>query len=181
MKKRIAVLAVIATACVAPALAIFGVGDIVYDPTNFEEAVKQLLQMEQQYAQLVQTYQMVRSQYEQMIWMAQKDPVNMVARYRALATPWQNSSATNTYGTTAAWVRSINSGLGMLDGYAKATQPLGAYGAALGNIPADQLDRVKTTYATVELTDGANLAALATLCQLPGNATPLETATPNLA
>ncbi len=164
----------------APALAIFGVGDIVYDPTNFEEAVKQLLQMEQQYAQLVQTYQMVRSQYEQMIWMAQKDPVNMVARYRALATPWQNSSATNTYGTTAAWGRSINSGLGMLDGYSRATQPLSAYGAALGNIPTDQQDRIKITYATLELTDGANLAGLATLGQLRGNAPAVETAIRNL-
>src|SRR5260370_17551741 len=111
MKKRIAVLAVIATACVAPALAIFGVGDIVYDPTNFEEAVQQLLEMEQQYVQLVQTYQMVRSQYEQMIWMAKRVPGNMAARYRALATPWRPSSPTNTYGTTAHWISGINSAL----------------------------------------------------------------------
>ena len=118
MKKKIAVFAVIAAVCVAPALAIFGLGDIVFDPTNFEEAAQQLLQLEQQYAQLVQTYQMVRSQYEQMIWMGQQVPVNMALRYRALATPWQTSSATNTYGTTAGWVGGINTGVGVSAGYA---------------------------------------------------------------
>src|SRR4051812_13815248 len=107
MRKKLAVLAVVGATCAAPALALFGLGDLVFDPTNFEEAVRQLLQMEQQYAQLVQTYQMVRSQYEQMIWMAQRVPVSMAVRYRALATPWRNSSANNTYGTTAAWVEGI--------------------------------------------------------------------------
>ena len=35
-----------------PAFAIFGFGDIVFDPSNYAEAIQQLLQMEQQYAQL---------------------------------------------------------------------------------------------------------------------------------
>jgi type IV secretion system protein TrbJ len=180
MKKTMAAFAVIAAACVAPVFAIFGIGDVVYDPTNFAEAVQQLLQLQQQYAQLVQTYQMVRSQYEQMIWMAQKVPVNMAARYRALATPWQNSTATSTYGTSGGWVVGINTGVGVSDGYAIATQPLSAYGSALGNMPADQQGRIKTTYATVELTDGANLAGLATLGRLRGNAPAVETAIQNL-
>jgi len=150
------------------------------DPTNFEEAVQQLLQLEQQYAQLVQTYQMIRSQYDQMIWMARQVPVNMAVRYRALATPWQPSSATNIYGTSGGWIAAINTGVGVSDGYSRATQPLSAYGSALGNVPADQQDRVKTTYATVELTDGANLAGLETLGRLRGNAPAVETAIRNL-
>jgi hypothetical protein len=36
--------------------------------------VQQLAQLERQYAQLVQTYQMVRSQYNQMLWMARQIP-----------------------------------------------------------------------------------------------------------
>ena len=67
-----------------PAKAIFGIGDIVFDPSNFEEAVMQLLQMEQQYAQLVQTYQTIRSQYDHMVRMARTVPVNMSTRYRAI-------------------------------------------------------------------------------------------------
>ena len=111
-----------------------------------------------------------------MIWMAKRVPVNMAARYRALATPWRPSSATNTYGTTADWISGINSGLGISAGYSQATQPLGSYGAALGQIPADQLPRVKTNYATVELTDGANLSGMETIGRLRANARATEVA-----
>jgi hypothetical protein len=176
-RKRIAkgvLIALLGTALARPVMAILGLGDIVYDPTNFEEAVRQLLQLEQQYAQLVQTYQMVRSQYQQMIWMAKQVPVNMTARYRALATPWEDSSATNIYGTTSGWTLGINTGQGIAAGYSDATEPLGRYGSAMGNIPADQQPRVKTDYATVELTDGANRAAMTTLGQLRANATAVE-------
>ena len=94
-----------------PAKAILGIGDIVFDPTNYAEAIQQLIQLEQQYTQLVQTYEQVRAHYEHALRMAQQVPVNMVARYRALATPWRFSSATNTYGTTGGWINSINTGL----------------------------------------------------------------------
>src|SRR5947208_5268433 len=159
---RLFVIALVSASLVRPAFAIFGIGDIVFDPSNYAQAVQQLLQLEQQYAQLVQTYQVIRSQYEQLVWMAKRVPVNMAARYRALATPCRGPAAPNTYGTTGAWVNGINTGLGVAAGYSQATQALHTYGAALGNIPADQLERVKSHYATVELTDGANLHAMET-------------------
>jgi hypothetical protein len=163
-----------------PAFAIFGVGDVVFDPSNFEEAAQQLVQLEQQYRTLVQTYQTIRGQYDQMLWMAKSVPVTMATRYRALATPWVPGSATNTYGTTAGWVGSINTGINALSGYTAAIQKLEAYGSALANIPSDQLDHVKTSYATVELTDGANLAGIQTLGQLRANAPAVEAAIANL-
>ncbi len=163
-----------------PALAILGLGDIVFDPTNYGEARSAVPPVGAAIPQLVQTYQMIQSQYQQMLCMAQQVPVNMVARYRALATPWFNSSATNTYGTSGAWITGINTGQGVAPGYATATQPLGAYGAALGNIPADQLARLQTNYATVELTDGANLAGMQTLGVIRANAPAVETAIQNL-
>jgi hypothetical protein len=180
MKKKIVLFALIVLAFGVPAWAILGLGDIVFDPTNLAEAVQELLQLEQQYTQLVQTYQMITSQYNQMVWMAKEDPVNMVLRYGVPATLWTPSSATNTYGTTGAWVSAINTGQGVAGGYSSATQSLGTYGSALSNIPPDQLDRVKTSYATVELTDGANLAAIQTLGQLRANAPSVETAIQNL-
>ena len=127
-----------------PAYAIFGIGDVVFDPTVYYEAVQQVIQMEQQYAQLVQSYVMLRNQYQQLMWMAQQVPVNMAARYRAAATLWKPSSAADTYGSTVGWITGINSGQGVSAGYRAATEPLGTYGAALGNIPADQLPRVET-------------------------------------
>lgn len=180
MKKRLIPMALLAFGCAGPALAIFGLGDIVFDPSNFEEAVQELAQMEQQYAQLVETYKTVRNQYQEMLWMAREVPVDMMARYRALSTPWTLPSATNTYGTTAGWIAGINTGENVLGGYSLATEGLRAYGAAFGNIPADQQDRIKTSYATVELTDGANLAAIETLGNLRGNAPAVEAAIENL-
>ena len=177
---RILAVGLLAVALSRPAGAIFGLGDIVFDPTNYGELIQQLIQMEQQYRQLVETYQMIQNQYQQMLRMAQQVPVNMMSRYRAVVTPWVNSSATDVYGTTGGWTNGINTGLGAQLGYSAATQPLGTYGDALAQIPADQLARVKTNYATVELTDGANLTGMETLGRLRGNAPAVETAIENL-
>ena len=160
----------------ARGFAIFGLGDIVFDPSNYVEALQQLYQMQQQYVQLVESYQMIRNQYNQLVWMARQVPVNMAARYRALVTPWQNSAASNTYGTTGGWITGINSGQGVTTGYSQATEPLRAYGAALANVPGDQLDRLKTNYGTVELSDGANLSAIGTIGRLRANAPAVESA-----
>src|SRR5215467_1858025 len=164
----------------APAFAILGIGDIVFDPQALEQALKEFAQLQKEYEQLVQTYQTVRSQYDQMLWMARQIPVSMSLRYGAPWVTWINTAATNTYGTTGSWITGINTGIGVATAYSNATQLLKSYGAALGNIPADQVDRVKTNYATVELTDGANQTALATLGRMRGNAPALEAAIQNL-
>src|ERR1700681_3632416 len=135
---RWALVPLLAISITVPAMAILGIGDIVFDPTNYAEAVQHLIQLQQQYAQLVQTYEQIRAQYDQMIWMAKQVPVNMAARYRAAVTPWQYSSAPNTYGTTTGWTNGINTGLDVAAGYAQATQQLDQYGGALAQIPADQ-------------------------------------------
>ena len=172
--KAIALLAVVTLLFASPARAIFGLGDVVFDPTNYAQAIKSFIQLQQQYAQLVQIYQQSRQQYEQLIWMAKTVPVNMRARYRAVVTPWTRSTATNTYGTTGGWVTAINTGVGADAGYSQAVQKLDAYGSAVGNIPSDQLDRVKTSYATIELSDGSNLQALETIGRVRANAPALE-------
>jgi hypothetical protein len=177
---HIAVPVVLALGLSVPALALFGLGDLVFDPTNYAELIQQLLQMEQEYQQLVQTYQMIQNQYNEMVRMAQQVPVNMFSRYRALATPWLNTSPSNVYGTSGGWASGINTGSGVASGYAAATQPLGTYGGSLGNIPSDQLARVKTNYATVELTDGANITGMETLGRIRGNAPSVEDAIQNL-
>ena len=103
MKRKLVVCALLCAILAGPSFAILGIGDIVFDPSNFEEAVQQLLQLQAQYQQLVQANRIIGSQYEQMLWMAKRVPVNMPFRYRAAATPWGFSSAGNTYGTTGGW------------------------------------------------------------------------------
>jgi type IV secretion system protein TrbJ len=179
MKRKLTLGVCLLALCAGPALAILGLGDIVYDPTSFAELVKQFVQMQQEYAQLVQTYQMIQNQYNQMVFMARQAPVNMLLRYRAAATPWLNSSATNVYGTTGGWSAGINTGVGVPAGYSAATIGLGTY-AGFGNLPADQLSRLKANYATVELSDGANQTAMETLGRLRANAPQVESTIQNL-
>jgi hypothetical protein len=170
----IAIFAGIALMFASPARAILGLGDIVFDPSNYAQAIRSFIQLEQQYLQLIQICQQSRQQYEHLVWMAKTLPFNMQQRYRPIVTPWTYSTATNTYGTTGGWVSAINTGAGVGGGYSQAVQKLDDYGAALGNIPADQLDRVKTSYGTVELTDGANLGAMETIGRVRANAPALE-------
>src|SRR5436309_693921 len=83
--------------------AFLGFGDIVFDPSVYAQAVEQVIRLEQQYVQLVRSY-------DQMIWNAKRVPVNMAARYRAIVTPWRNTSAADSYNRTASWIRAINTG-----------------------------------------------------------------------
>lgn len=159
-----------------PARAFLGIGDVVFDPTNYAEAIEQLTEMQRQLDQMVQTYLIMKSQYDQMRFMAKPVPVNMGLRYRALATLWRLSTATNTYGTTGGWRSGINTGIGIASGYNSATVRLGQYGNAFKSIPADQQDRVKTSYATVELTDGANQNTMDTVGRLRANSGAVERA-----
>jgi hypothetical protein len=167
-------LAALTLVLASPARAILGLGDVVFDPTNYAQAIKSFIQLEQQYAQLVQIYQQSRQQYEQMLWMAKTVPVNMRARYRVVVSPWTGTSATNTYGTTGGWITAINTGAAVDAGYSQSIPKLESYGSALGNIPDGQIDRVKTSYGDVELTDGANLEAIGTIGQIRANAPALE-------
>jgi conjugal transfer/entry exclusion protein len=178
MKPRYAVKLILVLSVVAVlttrAHAFLGIGDVVFDPSNYAEAVQQVVRLEQQYAQLVQTYVMVRNQYEHLLWMAQQVPVTMAARYRVIASPWSLATAANTYGTTASWIRSVNTGRNVTAGYAASTEPLNNYGAALAGVPADQVERVKISYGTVELADGATRGAMTTIGQLRVNAAAVE-------
>jgi len=157
----------------------FGFGITVFDPSVYVEAVAEVSHLIQQYNQLVQTYQMITNQYNQMLWMAKTLPGNL-ARFRAIPTPWFLSSATNTYGTTAGWIAAINTGSNVPGGYQNAIDQLLPYGAALGNVPADQLSRLQKHYATIELTDGANQDGMETVGTLRFNAPQVETAISNL-
>ncbi len=175
-----AAVVLISAAMVHPVFAIFGFGDIVFDPSVFAQAVQQVVRLEQQYVQLVQTYQMIQNQYEHLRWMAKRVPVDMAARYRAIPTPWRGSSASNTYGTTEAWTSGINTGGDVAAAYASAVERLGAYGEAFSHIPADQQARIKTDYATVELAYGASLAAIETIGRLRANTPSVEASIQNL-
>lgn len=174
LKRMIAIGGLLLGLGLTPARAIFGLGDIVFDPTNYLNAIEQLVQLQQEYAQLVRTYEMVRNQYDQMLWMARRVPVTMIDRYRTPATSWRTSTATNISGVTTGWMGAINVGSGVLSAYQQATQPL-IDADVFGSIPAAHRDRFRTNYASVELADGANVHEIETIGRLRANATAVAT------
>jgi hypothetical protein len=155
-------------------------GGIVYDPTNYANAVLRYGQLQQQLAQLITTFQQIRTQYQLLLQQSQRLPVNMLARYKSLASPWRPFSATQAYGTTAPWILTANTGPGAATAYALATQPLFAYGGLLGRLSAEEAARVRTRYDRLELADGSITHALEALGYLRGHQTSMEDTVRNL-
>ncbi len=108
---------------------------------------------------------------------------NMPARYRAVFSQWRNVTSLNTFGNTGSWISGINSGLlpNINTGYLKSTTQLLPYSAdRLSGMDATELERVQSRYASIELADGANMNAMATIGSIRGNAESVQTQIANL-
>ena len=181
MKKRILAVLLVLGLCVGTASAQF-FGGIVYDPTNYANAVLRYNQLVQQLAQLQRTYTQIVNQYNLALRMAQ-NLQNMPARYRAQFSQWRNVAAPNTYGNTGSWVSGMNTGIpGTVNaGYQLATTPLLQYnGQFLSGMTPDEQNRVKSQYASVELSDGSNVTAMATIGAIRDNAQTIQNQINNL-
>jgi hypothetical protein len=177
MKRKILICLLVLGVCVGSASAQFG--GIVYDPTNYHNALLRYFQLQQQLIQLKNSYTQLVTQYNLALRMAQ-NLENMPARYRAQFSPWRTTTAGNVYGNTGMWVTGINSGQPN-DGYQQTTTQLLLYDQNhLSAMSADELARVKSQYASVELADGANTAAIMTIGAIRGKAQNLETQISNL-
>jgi hypothetical protein len=181
MKRKVLVFALAMALCVGTASAQFG-GGIVYDPTNYQNAVLRYQQLQQQLLELQKSYAQITNQLNLARQMAQFIRT-MPVRYRALFSQWRNVAALNTFGNTGSWVNGINSGLlpTINSGYQKATTQLLPYnGAQLAGMDPVELERVQSQYASVQLADGANVNAMATIGSIRGSAQDVQTQIGNL-
>jgi hypothetical protein len=181
VRRKILISFVVLGLSVGPAAAQFP-SSIVYDPTNYANAVLRYHQLEQHLVELEKTYTQITNQLNLAIEMA-KFIENMPVRYRALFSQWRDVTAANTFGNTALWVSGINSGLvpTVNLGYEKATIPLGEYDPVeLSAMDSTELDRVESGYASVELADGANTNAMAAIGSIRGNAAGVQAQMANL-
>ena len=181
MKKKALGLLLIAGLCVGTASAQFGFG-IVYDPTNYANALLRYAELEQQLVQLKNSYGQLVTAYNLALQMS-KNLQNMPARYQALFSQWRYATAQNTYGNTGTWVSGINSGQATVanNGYQQATTSLLPYSSAqLGGMTSDELNRVQSQYASVELSDGANTAAMETIGSIRSGSQEIQTQINNL-
>lgn len=171
MKRRAALVLLATGLCVAIASA--QIGAVVYDPTNYANALLRYFELQQQLLQLINSYLLA-------VQMA-KNLQNMPARYQALFSQWRNAAAQDTYGNTTPWIAGINSGQAVNPGYQQATTPLQAYDpAVLAGMTADELRRVQSQYASVELSDGANETAMAAIGAIRNNAQNVQAQIANL-
>lgn len=181
MKKRILICLLVLGLGAGAATAQFGSG-IVFDPTNYHNALLRYYQLQQQLAELQKSYAQITSQLNLATQMAQFIK-NMPDRYRATFSQWRNVTSLNTFGNTVSWINGINTGvLPNIDtGYLKATTPLSQYDPyELSGMDASELGRVQSQYASVELADGANIDAMATIGAIRGSADDIQTRIANL-
>jgi hypothetical protein len=155
---------------------------IVYDPTNYQNALLRYYQLQQHLVQLQKTVSKVTSQLNLALQMAQYIR-NMPARYRATFSQWRSFTSGDIYGNTTRWVNAVN-GAGpqsISPAYQQAIVPFLAYNqAALSAInPADAL-HLRSVAASLQLTDGANVSALTTVGNIRGNALSVQQQIANL-
>jgi len=180
--KRSAVIAVVIALLLLPAASQAQFGGVVYDPTNYANAVLRYKQLIQQVVQLRQMYQQVLNQYNLALQMS-RNLQNMPARYRATFSQWRAFTANDLYGNTRGWVGAAN-GAGsqtVSPAYQQATIPLLTYSQADLNAinPADARN-LKSAYASLQLADGANVSALTTVGNVRANAQTVQQQIANL-
>jgi hypothetical protein len=171
MKKKILLALLVVGLGVGTASAQFGSG-IVYDPANYHNALLRYYQLQQHLLQLQKSYAKITSQFNLALQMA-KNVQNMPARYRAAFSQWRNVTSLNTFGNTGSWISGINSGMlpTINAGYQDSTTQLLPYSPGhVSGMDPGQLERVQSQYASVQLVDGANLNAMATIGAIRGSA-----------
>jgi hypothetical protein len=181
MKKKTLVFLLVMALCVGTASAQLGSG-VVFDPTNYQNALLRYYQLQQHLTELQKSYAQITNQLNLAMQMAQFIK-NMPARYRAMFSQWRNVTALNTFGNTGSWVSGINSGLlpTINTGYQQSTTQLLPYSTAqLSRMDPFELNRVQSQYASVQLVDGANVNAMATIGSIRGSAQDIQTQIGNL-
>src|SRR5580658_4526912 len=181
MKRKALVFVLVAALCVGTASAQLGSG-IVYDPTNYQNAILRYQQLQQHLVQLQKSYAQITNHLNLALQMAQFVK-NMPARYRALFSQWRNVTSLNTFGNTVSWINGINTGVlpNINTGYLKATTPLSLYDPyELSGMDPMELGRVQSQYASIELADGANMNAMATIGAIRGTADNVQAQIGNL-
>jgi hypothetical protein len=157
-------------------------GGIVYDPTNYHNALLRYYQLQQHLVQLQKNVAKVTSHLNLALQMAQYVH-NMPARYRAVFSQWRSFTSGDVYGNTTRWVAAVN-GAGpqsISPAYQQAIVPFLAYNqAVLSTInPADAL-HLRSVAASLQLTDGANVSALTTVGNVRANAQTVQQQIANL-
>jgi len=143
--KRSMILLAGATTCATLLVGTVHAQWVVYDPTNYVEAVAA-------YEQLLQQYQFLLAQ-------ARRLPIDIGSRYRGYSTDWtRHDPAGLVYAQPL--VSALNQGDVSGAGYRAVSDPLDVPGDIATKMSPDLRRRLADTYATLELADSANRLAI---------------------
>ena len=181
MKRRILICVLVLGLGVGTATAQFGNG-VVFDPTNYHNALLRYYQLQQHLAELQKSYAKITGQLNLALQMAQFVK-NMPARYRALFSQWRKVTSLNSFGNTVSWINGINTGVlptstPAISSPQPSSLPIAPY--ELSGMDPMELGRVQSQYASIELADGANINAMATIGAIRGTADGIQTQIGNL-
>jgi hypothetical protein len=136
-----------------PARALFGIPDIVIDPTAIAKLTEQITQ----YEQMIQTY---TSTFE--LWKLNFAALTSKQVWKTFGMTLLNNATPNLYGETAAWSNAVNTGTAIPQAWSNATLPLQHPGDFLATETLGTSAHLPAL-ASVELTDGASQNSMSTL------------------
>jgi len=181
MKRKILICLLVLGLGVGSATAQLGNG-VVFDPTNYHNALLRYYQLQQHLMELQKSYAKITGQLNLALQMAQFVK-NMPARYQALFSQWRKVTSLNSFGNTVSWINGINTGVlpNINTGYLQSTSQLSPYSSfELSGMDPMELGRVQSQYASIELADGANINAMATIGAIRGTADGIQAQIGNL-
>jgi len=119
---------------------------VVYDPTNYIEAVLQ--------------YEQILRQYEFLIQQARRVPVDLATRYHAHSIDWTYHDLTAGLLYAQPLLAALNEGDVTGAAYRGVIDPLDVPTDVLGRMPAEMRRRLATAYSTIELADSITRLAI---------------------
>ena len=119
---------------------------VVYDPTNYLQALTR-------YAQLLQQYQFWVNQ-------ARRLPVDMASRYRLSPLRWQSHDIAGSYTYAQPILSALNQGDVSGTGYDADGDRLTTLDDLLTSVPVDLRPRLRTIYGSIQLDDSAAKMAI---------------------
>jgi hypothetical protein len=170
MKPKLIFLVFLILAAITPASAQFG--GVVFDPTNYKNALLRYIQLQQQLQQLQQTYNLYLQQY-QFIQNQARQLQDMNARYRAQFAQWRQLASADTFGNTALWTNGVNGNTAAISsGYSRIVPAIPNY--PMTDFSPELQSTLETQHGTLELQDATNIQSLRTIGEIRGNAQQVE-------
>jgi hypothetical protein len=112
---------------------------IVFDPSNYAQAVLQVLNLVRQYAWMLQ--------------QAKRLPVDMASRYRVVSPPWQLYDLGAGLRYAQPILQALNTGDATGAGYRQVVPPLDLPDDILARLPEDLRRRLEWAYGAIEAAD----------------------------